>query len=364
MNNVYITKIGKFLPNDPITNDQIENVLGMVGDKPSKARAVTLRSNKIKTRYYALKDGKTTHTNAQLAAAAVRNLFDDVFSLNDVELLTCGTTGPDQLLPSHASMVQGELGGNNPFEVASFSGACLTGTQALKYAYMSISSGDKKSAISTGSERPSIHMRGEKYREEYDNLKLINENPYIAFEKDFLRWMLSDGAGAFLLKNEPNKTGLSLKIEWITMGSYSNQYDVCMYNGSDKNGEEGFLGYADIPQDEWNKRSVFSLKQDVRLLGENITTLIADFLKRTVEKKSLDLKTVDWFLPHISSYFFYQKVYDSMTEIGLEIPLEKWFTNLESVGNVGSASPYVMLEELFYSDKIKKGQKILMMIPE
>ncbi|HLD95597.1 MAG TPA: 3-oxoacyl-[acyl-carrier-protein] synthase III C-terminal domain-containing protein, partial [Alphaproteobacteria bacterium] len=47
-----------------------------------------------------------------------------------------------------------------------------------------------------------------------------------------------------------------------------------------------------------------------------------------------------------------------------EIPLEKWFTNLESVGNVGSASPYVMLEELFYSDKIKKGQKILMMIPE
>ena len=53
-----------------------------------------------------------------------------------------------------------------------------------------------------------------------------------------------------------------------------------------------------------------------------------------------------------------------MKDNDVEIPLEKWFTNLESVGNVGSASPYVMLEELFYSDKIKKGQKILMMIPE
>ncbi|HLD95030.1 MAG TPA: 3-oxoacyl-[acyl-carrier-protein] synthase III C-terminal domain-containing protein, partial [Alphaproteobacteria bacterium] len=73
---------------------------------------------------------------------------------------------------------------------------------------------------------------------------------------------------------------------------------------------------------------------------------------------------MDWFLPHISSYFFYERAHASMKDNDVEIPLEKWFTNLESVGNVGSASPYVMLEELFYSDKIKKGQKILMMIPE
>jgi 3-oxoacyl-[acyl-carrier-protein] synthase-3 len=34
------------------------------------------------------------------------------------------------------------------------------------------------------------------------------------------------------------------------------------------------------------------------------------------------------------------------------------------VGNVGAASPYLMLEELFHSGNLKKGDTILMGIPE
>ena len=47
-----------------------------------------------------------------------------------------------------------------------------------------------------------------------------------------------------------------------------------------------------------------------------------------------------------------------------EIPFEKWFTNLTKCGNTGSASIYIMLEELFHSDKLRKGEKILCYIPE
>ncbi|MBN9344303.1 MAG: hypothetical protein BGO76_08845 [Caedibacter sp. 38-128] len=104
MSKAYINKITKFLPNDPVTNDEMESVLGMVGGKPSKARALTLRSNKIKTRYYALKDGKATHTNAQLAAEAIKQIFKEGFDREKLELIACGTTGPDQLLSSHASI--------------------------------------------------------------------------------------------------------------------------------------------------------------------------------------------------------------------------------------------------------------------
>ena len=46
------------------------------------------------------------------------------------------------------------------------------------------------------------------------------------------------------------------------------------------------------------------------------------------------------------------------------IPQEKWFTNLTRLGNVGAASVYFMLEELLNSDKIKKGDTILCMVPE
>jgi len=53
-----------------------------------------------------------------------------------------------------------------------------------------------------------------------------------------------------------------------------------------------------------------------------------------------------------------------MKKAGCDIPQDKWFTNLPYKGNTGSASIYIMLEELFNSNKIKKGEKILCYIPE
>jgi len=53
-----------------------------------------------------------------------------------------------------------------------------------------------------------------------------------------------------------------------------------------------------------------------------------------------------------------------MDEKGFHIPYERWFTNLTTKGNTGSASIYIMLEELFHSDKLNKGDKILCFIPE
>ena len=44
--------------------------------------------------------------------------------------------------------------------------------------------------------------------------------------------------------------------------------------------------------------------------------------------------------------------------------MEKWFMNLATVGNVGAASIYLALEELMNSGKLKKGDKILLSVPE
>ena len=51
---VYITRSSAFLPNAPVDNDNIENVLGMVGGRPSRARRIVLRNNGIRERYYAI----------------------------------------------------------------------------------------------------------------------------------------------------------------------------------------------------------------------------------------------------------------------------------------------------------------------
>ena len=86
--NVYITRTGKFLPNAPVFNEDMEQYLGMVDGKPSKARAIVLRNNGIKQRYYALdKEGQVTHTNVEMATKAIQNLFDDNFNVVKKEFL-------------------------------------------------------------------------------------------------------------------------------------------------------------------------------------------------------------------------------------------------------------------------------------
>lgn len=363
MRPVYITRLSKFLPNDPVSNDEMEQVLGLINGKPSKARAIVLRNNGIKSRYYAFKNGKSTHSNAQLAAQAVKGLFDEQLPIEKLDVLTTGTTTPDQLLPSHAAMVHGQLE-IHPVELISASGACCSSVQAMKYAYMAVGAGLADNCASAGSEKLATWMHASRFEQEAENLKKLEENPYIAFEKDFLRWMLSDGAGAALLQSTPNSDSISLKIEWLETSSYANELETCMYAGAVKNEDTSLTGWNDLPIEEWTNNSVFSLKQDTRLLSNYVVRKGAEFLKQLMDKHELTSDKIDYFLPHMSSEFFKGQIYQYLKEVGLDIGDEKWFYNLTKVGNVGSASTFLMLEELFYSGKLRKGDRILVMVPE
>jgi 3-oxoacyl-[acyl-carrier-protein] synthase-3 len=361
---VYINRIAKFLPGNPISNEEMEEYLGFIDGKKSRSKSIVLRNNKISTRYYARdKNGNVTYNNAELTAEAVKALCNNGFTLNDIELLTCGTTSPDQLLPSHAAMVHGLLNAR-AIEAISFSGACGSGMNALKYAYMSVLSGNSNNAVSTGSERMSAWMAAQVFEEEAQKLKELENNPMLAFEKDFLRWMLSDGAAAALVSNKPNTNGLSLKIEWIDIKSYANEYDVCMYGGAEKDENGKLKSYAEFAPKEWLEKSIFSLKQDTRLLDKNVIALGTKTLVDSFEKHKFDWKTIDWFLPHISSEFFHPKLNEELIKYDVTIPKEKWFMNLTKVGNIGAASIYVALEELMNSGKLIKGQKIVLIVPE
>ncbi len=365
--NVYINDIRAFLPNEAVNNSEIESVLGQVGPRPSRAKKLILRSNQIKTRHYAIdkESGRTTHTNAQLAAEAVRKLDTAAFDINTIELLACGTTLPDQLLPNHALMVHGELGIPS-CEVIATSGICLSGTMSLKYGYMSVLSGQSKNAVATGSENASSVMRAQNFEEEVESrIEKLERQPEIAFEKDFLRWMLSDGAGAALLSAEPNREGISLKIDWIVQKSYANELDACMYAGCEKLEDGSLRGWREYRPQEWLEQSIFSVKQDVKLLNEKIIEYtVTKPLKELIKKGTLDPDAISYFLPHYSSGYFRDKVYAGMKEAGCDIAQEKWFTNLPTKGNTGSASIYIILEELFHSGRLKAGEKLLCYIPE
>jgi len=363
MHEVYINRVAKCLPNEPVSNQEMESILGMINGSPSRTRPLVLRQNGIKTRYYVInKQGEVTHSNAQLAAEAVKNLTDHDFTLQDIELLCCGTTTPDQFAPSHASMVHGALH-NRPLEVHSTTGICCSGVQAYKYAYLSVKSGDTRNAVCTGSETCSVAMTAPNYQKEMEQLAALEERPVLAFGKDFLRWMLSDGSGAMLLEAQP-RGDTPLRVEWIELVSFANELPVCMYAGLQKNADGTVQGFRNFDNETIQKQSMMSLQQDVALLNDNVVKYAVNALVMAAKKHGLDLGAVDYFVPHISSEYFRKPLFQEMSERGVGFPLEKWFTNFEQVGNVGSASIYLALEQLANSRRLKKGDKVLLFIPE
>jgi 3-oxoacyl-[acyl-carrier-protein] synthase-3 len=363
---VYITKTATYFPNEPISNDEMEDFLGKIGQNPSKSKRIVLRNNGIKRRFYALtREGKPTHTNAEMTAQAIRSMLDnDPEQIRAIDLLVCGTSSPDQIMPSHAVMVHGELPESRSIEVVSPSGVCCAGMHAFKYAYMSIKTGSAHQAVATGSERFSAALKSEIFEDEAKKLKELEENPYIGFEKEFLRWMLSDGAASFLMSDKKNEAGFSLRVEWIEGISYANIREACMYMGGEKGKDGKLKSYLDYSPAEIQARSVMSIKQDVKLLGENIVPLGGLMLTRLFKEKGLDPAEVDYFLPHMSSEFFRAKIFDQLEKNGTPIPYDKWVVNLSSLGNVGAGSVYFMVDEVFRSKNLKKGEKILLLVPE
>jgi len=364
---VYINDIAAFLPNEPVSNEDIEQVLGKIHNIPSRIKNRVLKSNGIEKRYYAIdrKTGKLNYTNAQLTAEAVRRLKPyENFSVNDIQCLCCGTSMADLILPGHGLMVQGELG-MSPCEVITTTGICLSGITSFKAAYANVALQLSDNAVATGSELASSLIRSN-FFEHLKGDPDFKNHPILTFESDFLRWMLSDAAGAVFMSGKKNNGKKSLRVDWIEHVSYAGELEVCMFAGAHKKDDGTVIGWRQLDSlAEALANNYFALKQDTGILNEEIIKVSIDrALARAIARRKIKADEIDWFLPHYSSEFFRDKIHDAMVGIGFHIPYEKWFTNLTYKGNTGSASIYVMMEELFHSDKLQEGDKLLCYIPE
>ena len=134
-----------------------------------------------------------------------------------------------------------------------------------------------------------------------------------------------------------------------------------MYAGAVKKMDGALQGWQHEPEGE----SVMAVKQDVKLLNEQVIFYTVEKpLQAILKKRELASESIDYFLPHYSSLFFRDKVHAGLQRAGLDIPQSRWFTNLANKGNTGSASIYIMLDELFRSGKLQRGEKLLCYIPE
>jgi 3-oxoacyl-[acyl-carrier-protein] synthase-3 len=280
---------------------------------------------------------------------------------------------PDLLMPGFASMVHGRLAEDDltvaPMEVLSASGICASGAAAMRHASNAVRLGDHHRVIAAASELPSSMMKSSRFERES---VLATErgdvsNAFEYFNADFLRWMLSDGAGAVLIEAEPHPDALSLRVDWIELTSYANAFPTCMFLGTSDPRNPG-IGNTWLSVDSAasaDADGMMVVRQDTQLLAESLLPVGTEEASRLIKSGRIDPELgYDWFLPHMSSYFFKDFLAVGLAEVGLDIPEDRWFTNLTTRGNTGSASIYLMLEEAMSSGRFKPGDRILALVPE
>ena len=355
----YITSMGKFLPGEPVGNEAMEEYLGKIGGKASRVRARILKQNGILTRHYAIdREQKTLFSNAEMAARAAHDaIVQGALDLGDIDFLAAATSQADFPLPGFASMVHAELGAP-PCEIATLHGVCASGVMALKSAMLQILSGGKNTAVACASEFASRLFKSTRF-DAQEKVRCGN----LSFDSEFLRWMLSDGAGAAVVRNSPAPLGLSLQIEWIELKSFANRFEPCMYVGPEKNGAR-LASWLDYPSYQAAADDgAINLRQDVRMLGDVVRCAVRGLLE-LVEKARLKPGEIDWLVAHYSSHVFRDESHELAAKAGFDIPFERWFTNLYTRGNVGSASVFLLLADLLHSGKLAPGQTILCLVPE
>jgi 3-oxoacyl-[acyl-carrier-protein] synthase-3 len=368
MSDAYINATGAVLPGPPISNDEIEEVLGRLGNEASRLRGRILRNNGIQTRHYAIDrhTGAPTHTSAALAAEAVRvACARRGLPVTDVGLLACATSIPEQIVPGHASMVHGELG-THPCEIATLHGVCGAGVTALKYAAMAVQTGAATNAVACAVERTSAVLRSAAFTAELKaRTAAEEEDPFIGFDQEFLRWMLSDGAGAVVVQDRPRPDGLSLRIEWIELVSFAHELPTCMYMGGAPTPAGGLVGWRDgTSVADALRGGQINLHQDVKLLAAHMVETCVRSLEIVRRRRDLTADAVDWLLPHYSSEFFREKTHDAFVRVEFPLPYERWCSNLVERGNTGCASPLVMLDDFLASGRLRAGQSVLLLVPE
>jgi len=186
---ITLNSAGFAMPGAAIANDAMDAYIAPLNRASGRIKQRILAENGIRERYYAIDtEGRATTSHAALAARAIGDCLQRAnVALDAVALLASGSSGGDVLAPGCANMIQGELAAP-PLETLSIHGICVAGVAAMQAVAQGLElNPDYRLGLAVASEMPSRLFHRSRYAARgYD----------IDFDAHFLRWMLSDGAGA------------------------------------------------------------------------------------------------------------------------------------------------------------------------
>lgn len=307
--NVKILGTGSYLPDLVYTNEYI-------AEKVATNSNWIYQNVGIKERHIAAKN----QTTSDLATiAALRAIEDSKLSPSDIDLIIIATATPDRKAPSTAAIVQHKIGAKNSaaFDINAVCSGFLFG---MSVACQYVASGV------------------------YNNILIIGADTFSKItdwtKRDCV--FFGDGAGAVVVTASNETEGfLSYRIYTDT------SHDMF-----------GFTipgGGAEIPLNEDNIKDGYQYFQmDGKAVYDTATVALPKAINQVLNDIGLTIKDIDLMIPHQPSIRILKKTAEL---IGL--PFEKVMHNMEKYANTSAGTIPILLDEVYHSGKIKKGDIIL-----
>lgn len=308
--NAGILGMGHAYPEGILTNADLEKIVDTSDDW------ITTRTG-IKQRHKAAEDEYTS----QFGTAAARQALERAgLKPEDIDLIVCATTTPDQIMPSTGALIQAQLGAVNAAGMDVFA-ACSGFLYGITMVESMIRTGAIKHALVIGAEVLT------KYVDYTDRSTCV---------------IFGDGAGAAVLGPVNSGKGiLATKIK--SDGRYEEQL-YCPAGGTK-------LGTTHETID--NRMHFFKMKGNE--LFKVAVRSMADISAEMVEKAGYKVEDIDLVIPHQAN----QRITDAVAS-RLGVPGEKVYSNIAEHGNTSSASIPIALDECIQSGKIKEGSLVLL----
>ena len=309
MTRAAITAVGSYLPEDRLTNADLEQ---MVDTNDEWIRTRTgIKERRI------LKD-KDKATSYMATRAAQQLLEKRGIGPEEIELIIVATVTPDMVFPATACLVQSELGATNAWGF-DISAACSGFIFALSTAAQFIESGKHKKVLVIGADKMSAII------------DYTDRNTCVLF---------GDGAGAVLLEPGDDGTGVIDSVEYTDGAS---KESLCMPAG-------GSLIPATKESVEARKHFVY---QDGKTVFKYAVKGMADVAAEIMERNNLSGADVRYLVPHQANLRII-----GATARRMEVTMEKVMLNIERYGNTTAATIPLCLAD--WEHELKKNDNLIL----
>jgi 3-oxoacyl-[acyl-carrier-protein] synthase III len=313
--NIRILGTGKYLPLKIVTSVELDRKLGL-------REGWVAKKSGVKTRHVI--DGEV---NSEMAVKSIEQALKNAnMKKEDLDCIISTSASFDQPLPCQASLIKEKMGfENHPIPAFDIDSTCLGFVVGLDTISYLVEAGRYKNVVIVSSEISSLAINPEQ------------PESYTLF---------GDGACAVIISKSLNEETSSIKTSLIETYPEGVHLTEVRGGGSVLHSRH----YSEQTKTEYlfdmNGRAVFRLT----------SRLLNGFMERLFNDSGLTIQDMDMVIPHQAS----SMAMDIMRK-KLGVPAEKFMNIIENHGNIISASIPMALHEAIVQNRIKRGDKVLLL---